>query len=156
MTTFQLNLPESSIYEFNVDVCETPYEEEEIPTPPPLFRMNCLNEYSPPFDEQMSRIYKLIPGNVYTFKVHYPLHSRDPIENPEEITGIFSKFHTNKVFWFIVNGELFEINYRNFSDWYATDLEQNVTLYSHKKEPTMEYFEDIHDIENQFSNLSIS
>ena len=125
MTTFQLNLPEISLYEFNVDVCETPYEEDEIPSPPPLFRMNCLNELNPPFGEQMSRNYKLIPGNTYTFKLHYLLHSRDPEENPIEITGVFSKFHTRKVFWFIVNGELIEVNYRNFSDWHLIKNQEN-------------------------------
>ena len=119
MTSFQLSIPDLSLCEFNVDVCETPYEDHELPSPGPLFRMNCLNEYSPPFGEQMSRIYKLIPGNVYTFKQHYLLHSREPVENPVEFTGVFSKFHTNKVFWFIVDGELFEINYRNFSDWHV-------------------------------------
>ena len=159
MTTFQLNLPDASLYEFNVDVCETPYEEGELPSPPPLFRMNCLNEYSPPFEVQMSRIYKLVKGNVYTFKVCYSLHSRECVEDPEEITGVFVKFHTTKVFWFIVEGELVEVNYRNFCGWHVTDLEQNVTLYSRSIVPTMDSyeipsFENINDIENQFSNLS--
>lgn len=129
MTTFRLNLPDISLNEINVDVCETPHEEGEIPSPLPLFRMNCLNNYSPPFDEQMSRIYKLYPGGFYTFKEHYLLHSREPVYNPIERNGVFIKFHTSKVFWFMIDGELFEINYRNFSGWHKTDLEKNVTLY---------------------------
>jgi len=155
MATFQLNLPETSLYEFNVDVCETPYEDDDIPSPPPLFRMNCLSEYSPPLEEQMSKIYKLDKGNVYTFKVFYSLHSRDCEEFPEEITGIFVKFHTIKVFWFIVDGELIEVNYRNFCGWHVTDLEQNVTLYSRNRGVIMDSYEippseNINDIENQF------
>jgi hypothetical protein len=129
MTTFRLNLPEISLNEFNVEVCTTPYEEDEIPSPPPLLRMNCLNNYSPPFQEQMSRIYKLYPGEIYTFKQNYLLHSKEPVYNPIEIKGVFIEFHNTKVFWFMVDGELVEINYRNFSGWHTTDLEKNVTLY---------------------------
>jgi len=154
MTTFQLNLPENTLYEFDVDVCETPYEEDELPSPAPLFRMTCANEYSPPFEEQMTRIYKLTPGNVYTFKEKYILHSREPVKNPLELTGVFIKFHTSKVFWFMIEGELFEINYRNFSGWHETDLEKNVTLYSFKKnniETTS--FNNLYDIENQITEL---
>jgi len=148
MTTFKLNLPEETQYDFNVDVCETPYEEDELPSPPPLFRMNCLSEYSPPLDEQMSRIYNLIPGNVYTFKERYLLHSREPVEKPVELTGVFIKFHTIKVFWFMVEGELFEINYRNFSGWHETDLEKNITLYSFNKQKNNS---PLYDIENQMT-----
>jgi len=144
MTSFQLIHPDFTLSEFNVDVCETPYEEEEIPSPPPLLRMDCLSRYSPPFEEQMTRIYKLIPGKVYTFKQYYALHSREIEDHPLEITGTFSEFHNFKVFWFIVDGELLEVNYRNFSYWHLEDVVKK----------SQSSFQQIPDIENNLISCS--
>jgi hypothetical protein len=118
MTQFQLTLPDDISVEFE---SKTPHS-ENLPSPPPLLRQNCNREFCPPLEEQLTKIYKLETGKVYSFKENFSLHSRKRIENPVLITGTFVSFKNINIFEFIVDGNLIEVNYRNFSNWHNPTL----------------------------------
>jgi hypothetical protein len=118
MTQFQLTLPDNISGEFE---SKTPHS-ENLPSPPPLLRQNCNREFYPPLEQQLTKIYKLETGKVYSFKENFSLHSRKRIENPVLITGTFVSFKNINIFEFIVDGNLIEVNYRNFSNWHNPTL----------------------------------
>jgi hypothetical protein len=95
------------------------YDEYECLSPRPLFRMNALNEYCPPFETQMEKKYQLKKGTTYRFVEYYPLlYSNTNIKNSEiktkKIIGIFDEFVNIDIFRFIVNGIPYLTNRRNF------------------------------------------
>jgi len=119
MTKFQLvHLLDNISGEFE---SKTPHS-ENLPSPPPLLRQNCNRDYCPPLEQQLTKIYKLETGKVYSFKENFSLHSRKRIENPVLITGTFVSFKNINIFEFIVDGNLIEVNYRNFSNWHNPTL----------------------------------
>jgi len=118
MTQFQLTLPDDISVEFE---SKTPHS-DNLPSPPPLLRQNCNREFCPPLEQQLTKIYKLETGKVYSFKENFSLHSRKRIENPVLITGTFVSFKNINIFEFIVDGNLIEVNYRNFSNWHNPTL----------------------------------
>jgi len=132
MTTFQLALPEfvHSYDENNLpsppvlsrQSCWDSVGSEDSLSPPLLLRQNCNNEFCPPLEQQLAKIYKLNTGNVYSFKENYSLCSKDRIEYSVLITGTFLRYKNLKVFEFIVDGAVVEFSYRNFSQWHNPTL----------------------------------
>ena len=81
--------------------------DEDLQFPYPLFRMNVLNEYSPPFKEQMEKLYTLQEGKKYKFVENYPLQNskyENNSENKNKIIGIFHEYVDKNIFRFIVDG----------------------------------------------------
>jgi hypothetical protein len=125
MATFQLALPEfvDSYHENNLpsppvlsrQSCWDSARSEDSLSPPLLLRQNCNSEFCPPLEQQLSKIYKLNTGNVYSFKENYSLSSKDRIEYSVLITGTFLRYKNLKAFEFIVDGAVVEFSYRNFS-----------------------------------------
>jgi hypothetical protein len=108
-------------------------DEIKISSPTPLFRMNALNEYSPPFEVQMENKYLLKKGNIYSFVEFYPLsqlNKNTEIYNEIEIkriVGKFDKYVDIDTFRFIVDGVLYLTNRRNFEKnirGYSSDFEE--------------------------------
>jgi len=98
-----------NIDEYDVD--------DTIDFPYPLFRMNVLNEYSPPFKEQMEKLYTLKEGKKYKFVEKYPLQNstyKNNSENKNKLIGIFHEYVDKNIFRFIVNGLPYLTSRKNF------------------------------------------